>query len=123
MGEDRYLDPEEWRADLAAEERLVALVVRVRDERHAGGDELGARRVDRDDVAIGPVEGDRVVGAVALAVLELGLRHGGAERDVPQRRSLGLVRLAARKVAQEGALRHGTGSLVDGLVGHATSRR
>jgi hypothetical protein len=32
---------------------------------------------------------------LALAILELGLRHGGAEVDVPQRRGLELVGLPA----------------------------
>ena len=47
------------------------------------------------------LEREAVVRAGPLAVLELGLRHGGAEGDVPQRRRLGLVRLAARELAQE----------------------
>jgi hypothetical protein len=42
---------------------------------------------------------------VSLAVLELGLRDRGAEVDVPQRRRLRRVGLAAPQVAQERALR------------------
>ena len=36
---------------LGAEQRLVALVVRVRDERDARGDQLGASRVDFEELA------------------------------------------------------------------------
>ncbi len=76
------------------------------DERDARGDQLGSRRLDDDvAVAVGTREADRVVRARHLAVLELGLRDRGAEVDVPERRRLGLVRLAAGEVAQERALR------------------
>ena len=117
MGEHRHLDAEERRGDRRAEERLVALVVGVRDERHDGRDELGARRLDVDRLAAVTVEGDAVVGAGVVARLELGLRHGGLERDVPEARRLALVGLAALEVAQEGLLRDGAGAVVDGAVG------
>ena len=47
---------------------------------------------------------DAVVVAGVVAGLQLGLRHGGLERDVPQRRRILAVRLAAGQVAQERAL-------------------
>ena len=47
-----------------------------------------------------------VVWRRGLTVLELGLGDRGAEVDVPERRRLGLVRLAAGEVAEERALRH-----------------
>ena len=40
---------EERRHHLAAEERLVPRIVRMSDERDAGGDQLGPRRVDLDE--------------------------------------------------------------------------
>ncbi len=46
-----------------------------------------------------------MVVAGLLAVFELGLRDGGAERDIPQRRRLRLVGLAALDVADERELR------------------
>jgi hypothetical protein len=64
----------------------------------------------------GGVEGDPVVGAGDLPVLHLGLGDRGAEGHIPQGRRLGQVRLTARQVAQEGALRDGAGGLVDGPV-------
>ena len=58
-----------------------------------------------------------------LPVLELGLGDRGAEVDVPQRRGLGLVRLAAGEVAQERALRRPLRARSPiGRVRHATSR-
>ena len=62
------------------------------------------------------VESDPVVRAGPFPVLEFGLGDGRAEGDVPQRGRFGLVRLAARQVAQERALGHGAGALVDGLI-------
>ncbi|CAB4982945.1 unannotated protein [freshwater metagenome] len=85
MGDDRDLDPERWRAHGRAEEGLVAGVVRVGDKRDACGEELGARGLDEDLLCriSRPREADPVVGTGALAVLELGLRDGGLEGDVP----------------------------------------
>ena len=48
MRPDRHADAEERRHDLAAEQRFVALVGRMRYERDARGDQLGARGLDLD---------------------------------------------------------------------------
>ena len=79
--------------DLGAEERLVALVVGMRDERDARRDQLGPRRLDRDRRRRrrGLRELDPVIRARLLAILELRLRDGRPEVDVPQRRRLDLV--------------------------------
>ena len=53
----------------------------------------------------------QVVGAGPLAVLDLGLGDGGAVVDVPERRRLGAVGLAAGQVAEEGDL---AGAAADG---------
>jgi hypothetical protein len=116
--EDGHLDVEDRRADRRAEQRLVALVIRMRDERDACGQQFGPGRLDEHlRRRVGRRgEADAVVRAGALAVLELGLRDGGAIRDVPQRRGLRLVRLAAGKVAQEPELADALGVGVDRLV-------
>ena len=101
VGEDRDLDAEDRRGDGGAEQRLVALVVGVGDERDAADEQLGPGGRDDEVAAVGPVEGEVVVGAGALAVLELGLGDRRLERDVPQARRLGRVRLAAGEVAEE----------------------
>ncbi len=103
VGQHRHLDPEQRRQHRGAEQLLVALVVGMGDQRHAGGDELGPGGLD-EDRALLTVEGDLVEGAGPLAVLQLGLGHGGAEADVPEGRRLGEVGLAAQQVAQERAL-------------------
>ena len=110
------LDPEHGGRHRRAEQRLVALVVGVRDEGDARGDELGAARLDLDRAAVGAVEGDAVVVPGLLAVLELGLRHGGAEGHVPQRRRQRLVGLAALHVADERELRREERLVGDGAV-------
>ena len=102
VGEHRHLDVEQGRAHGRAEERLVALIVGVGHERDARGEQLGARRLDEHVTgAVGLVEPEAVVGGGLVAVLELGLRDGRAEVDVPQRRGQRLVGLAAFDVAQE----------------------
>ena len=85
------------------------------DHGHATDDELGPRRVD-EHVAVGAVEGDQVVVPRPLAVLDLGLGDGRAVVDVPHRRGLGAVRLAAGEVAQEGDLAGAPAEVVDRLV-------
>ena len=81
------------------------------DDRHATGQQLGPSRVDQQVAAVvGAVEGDLVVGAGHVAVFQLGLGDGGAEVDVPQRRSVLLVGLATRQVAQERRLAGALGS-------------
>ena len=105
--------------DLGAEQRLVALVVGMRDERDARRDQLGPRRVDLDEaVAVGAREADAVIGARLLAILELRLRDGRAEVHVPQRRRFELIREAALEQAQERQLRDALRAPVDRRVGH-----
>ena len=116
VGHDGDLDAEDRRGDGGAEQVLVALVVGVGDQRDDGGDQLGARGLDVDLVGA-RVEGDPVVGAGVLPRLELGLRDGGLEGDVPQRGGLLQVGLAAGEVAQEGALGRRLGRRPDGGVG------
>jgi hypothetical protein len=114
--EHRDLDAEDGAGHGAAEQPGVPLVVGVRDERHHRGDQLGAGRLDVDRRSVGSVEGDPVVGAGVLARLELGLRDGGLEGDVPEGGRLLQVGLAAREVAQEGALADGLGLAADRRV-------
>ena len=83
VGEHWQFDVKQRRPHGCAEQRLVALVVGVGDERHACGDELGSRRLDVDR-ASGAVERDPVVGAGIVACLEFGLGHGGLESDIPE---------------------------------------
>ncbi len=113
-----HLDAEQGRGDGGAEQVLVALVVGVGDQGHAGREQLGAGGLDEDLLAgaVGAGEADAVVGALAVAVLLLGLRDGGAIGDVPHGGGLGLVRLPGLEVLEEGALRGGAGVGVDRLV-------
>ncbi len=119
VGDDRDLDPEDRRGDGGAEQRLVALVVRVGDQRHDGGDQLGPGRLDPDGSAVdlsSTVEGDPVVVAGVLLRLQLGLGDRGLEGDVPERGGLLQVGLVAGQVAQERALRGDPAVLADGAV-------
>ena len=111
VGVHGHLDAEEGRAHGPADERRVPGVGRVADYRHAGGQELGARRLD-DLLA----ELQTVERAWPLAVLQLGLRDRGLEADVPERGRLSRVRLAAGEIAQESALARGSGGVADRRV-------
>ena len=96
---------EQRREHLGAEQLAVALVVGMGDEGDARRDQLGPSGLDHDVArTVDPRELHRVVGAGHLAVFELGLRHRGAEVDVPEGRRLGLVRLTPGEVPQERAL-------------------
>ena len=98
----------------AAEQRLVADVVGVRDERHAGSQQLRAGGVDQHVAgSVGLVEGDLVVGGGPVAILHLGLGDGGLEVDVPHRGGVMAVRLISGEVAQEGTLADAAAALVD----------
>ena len=92
-----------------AEQRLVPLIVGMRDERDAGGNQLGPRRFDLDAGRRRPSrtrrEPDAMIGAGQLAILELGLRDRGPEVDVPERRRLDLIGQPALQQAQERELR------------------
>ena len=124
--EDRHRHAEHRRADRAADQIGVPFVVRVRDQRHAAGQQLGpggrhrhfraARAAARSGTAADDRERYPEIRSPDRPVLQFSLRDGRAERDVPQGWSLGQVRLAAGKVAQETALRHGLRPLVDGPV-------
>ena len=103
--------------DGLAEQRLVALVVGVGHHGHASGQQLGAGGVDGQVAAIGQVEGEAVVGARTLPILQLSLGHCGAEGHIPQAGSLALVGLAPGQVAEEGPLGGPPAALVDGGVG------
>jgi len=57
-----------------------------------------------------------VPGAGHVPILQFGLGDGRPERDVPEGRRLGLVRLAGGEQAEEPALRRPAGPLPDGGV-------
>ena len=114
----RHADTEHRRLDVRPEERLVALVVGVRDERHARRNELGTRRLDVDERSVRLSEMDPVIRARLLSILELGLRDGRAEVHVPERWSVDLVGVPARQEPEKGNLRDALGAPPDRRVGH-----
>ena len=97
----------------------------MRDERDARRNQLGTRRLDLDvggacperSRGVGLRESDPVVGAWLLAILELGLRDGRSEIDVPQRRRFELIGSALLQQPQERRLRDLLRARVDGGVG------
>ena len=120
VGEHRKFHAVDRRSHRRAEQRLVALVVRVGDQRDAGGDQLGSSGLDVDRIgSVGGVEGDAVVVAGVVPGLQLSLGHRGLEGHVPHRRRLGPIRLAAGQVAQEPELRHLQRLVADGGVEQA----
>ena len=101
MSQHGHLDTEGRRSDRRPEQRLVALVVGVGDQRTTGGQQFGTSGLDQHLAAVGTMEVQRVVEAVVLPRLELGLGDRGLEGDIPQRRSVRQIGLTARVVVQE----------------------
>ena len=62
VGEHRHLDAEDRGGHGRAEQGLVAFVIRMRDQRHAGRQQLRAGGLDVHVGAVRAVEGDPVVG-------------------------------------------------------------
>ena len=117
MGQDWHLDTEEWRDDGGPEQRLVALVVGVSDERDTTGQQFRPRRIDVHRAGVvGAIEGDAVIGAGTLAVLEFGLGDGRSKVDIPERRRFGRVDLLSRHHLEERALADRLGLLGDRRV-------
>ena len=118
VGVHRHVDAEQGRRDGVADEVGVALVVGVAHQGDARREELRPGRLDEDGVAAaGGPEPIAVIGAWLLPVLELGLGHGGLERDVPQRGRLGGVGLPPGQVAEERPLARTLGDGADRRVG------
>lgn len=117
VGLDFELDVEQRRRDRLAEVGLVALVVGVRHQRGAGGQEFGTGGLDEDLFPVLGEEGVTVIGARDFPVLELGLGHSRAEGDIPQRRGFCHVGVTGGEVREEGTLGYGAGGVVDGPVG------
>jgi hypothetical protein len=113
MRDHRDLDAEQRGAHGAPEQRPIALVVRMCDERDARRDQLRPGRLDVHRASLRPMEGDPVERTRLLTIFELGLGHGGTERHVPQRGGLSGVGLATGQVAQKRALRHRSRRVAD----------
>ncbi len=123
----RHAHAEDRRQDLGTEQRLVALIVGVRHERHARRNQLRTRRLDLDESAVGSGEANPVIGARLLAIFELGLGDRRPEVDVPESRRFELIRDPPSQQAEKGELRHALRPAIDRRVGqrpvHGQSER
>ena len=117
MRQNRHLHMEQRGVDVLAEILLVTLVVRMRDQRAAGGQQFRTGGLDVDRGAVFETERHLVVEARIFARFQFGLGHCGLERHVPQTRSVLLIRFATGQVAQERLLGHALRMLADGVVG------
>ena len=123
VGPDGYLDAEHRGDSRAVEQRLVAGVVGMGNQGHAGRHQFRSSGGHVDVAAFGGVEGQRVVGARAVTLFEFGLGDGRVEGGVPQGGCLHLVGLAAGQVAQEGPLGGPLAPLIDGGVAQGPVHR
>src|SRR5262249_31556494 len=103
--EDRHGHAEERRQRLLADERLVALVLRVRGDADARRQQLGPRGGDGKATPALDPEAYLMERALLRAVLDLGLRDGRAEVHVPERGRLDLVDVALSQQVEEAPLR------------------
>ena len=117
MSEDRHPDAEQRGRDEGAEQRLVSLIVGMGHQGHACREQLRTGRLDLH-AAVGAHQwkAEAVVGARALAVLELRLTDGGPEVDVPQGGGRALDDLASHRQPEEATLGHPLGPLADGGI-------
>ena len=119
MGQHRQLNAERRRDHGTTHPLGVAFVFRVHDHRDAGGQQLRAGRLDLDRPAVRRRERHPVVDALHSAVLDLGLRDGGLEVDLPHRGGRAGVRLTPDEVAQKAALRDAPAMVINRGVGEA----
>src|SRR5271155_2776000 len=91
MFDDRHSSLEQRCENLGADNGAVAGVVWVCNQCNTGAEELGTGGVDLHAPSLHFPEDEAVVCAGSLSLLELGLRHGGVEVDIPQGRGLGLI--------------------------------
>ena len=117
MRENRHLDLEQRRVDILAEILLIAIVVRVGDQRAARGEQFRTGGFDVNRRAIFETERDLVIEAGIFAAFQLSLGDCGLEGHVPQARSVLLIGLAAGEIAQEGFLGDALRMLADRVVG------
>ena len=112
-----HLDAVQRRAHGRAEQRLVARVVGVGDERDARREQLGPGGVDDDRRRRRRCGGTRSCGRRrALPVLHLGLGDGGAEVDVPQRRRVLLYASPRARLRRNARWLARRAAVVDGRV-------
>ncbi len=118
VGQHRHPDPEQGGGDVGAEQGAEAVVVGVGDQGHAGGQQLGPGGLDLHvPRRAGTREAQPMVGAGALAVLELGLADRGPEVDVPEGRGVRCTTWPRRASRRNAALGDPPGALGDGRVG------
>ncbi len=123
MRDDGNADAEDGRLHVLTDQRLVAIVVWMRDQRDAGGDELRTRRVDLHKPAVGLREANPVERPGLLPIFELGLGDSRAEVHVPQRRGFELIRQVLLEQPQERELRDALRVAADRRVGHRPVHR
>ena len=101
----RDLDAEQRRADGGAEQRLVALVIGMRDEGDAGRQHFRTSRLNVNGLTVVcALKAHAVVSAFLFTVFEFSLCDSSLESHIPERRGFGLVGLATSEIAQERAL-------------------
>ncbi len=104
MGQDQNLHSEERRSHSPAEEGLVAFVVRMGHQRHAGCKQFRPGGLNKKLFAVRRGKRVAVVGPRNFAVLEFGLGHSSAEGDIPEGWSFRHIGIALFEVGQEGTL-------------------
>src|SRR5688572_5794550 len=107
---------------MSAKQRSIPVVIRMSHERDARRYQFRARRLNLHVTAARgnrafDLEADAVIGARMLAILELGLRHGRTEVDIPERWRLELIGDAAIEQTQERGLRYALRRAINGRVG------
>ncbi len=114
----RHPDAKERRRHLVAKQRPIPLIVGMRDERDARRNQFRTGRLDFDGAAGGFREPDAMIGARQLAIFEFGLRDGGLEIHIPERRRFDLIRETSPQQAKKCELRDALRAPADRRVRH-----
>ena len=114
--QDRDPNAEERGRHLLTEQRPIALVLGMGNQRHARSDQFRPRGFDRDHLVF-VVKGHPVICGRGLAIFDLGLRHRGLKIHIPQSRSLDLIGQPLGEHAGKGTLRDALCDLADRGVG------
>ncbi len=108
---------EQGRDRRSPEERLVALVVRMGDDRDAGAEEFRPRGRDRQVATALDTETDVVKGASSRSILDLCLGDRRPEVGVPHGGSEGLIDPTLSMQVEKRELRHPSTVFIDRRVG------
>ena len=115
--QQRHVEAEQRHADALANELRVTGIGGMHEDGDAGRQQFRASRGDGQDIAVFQAERQRDELALALKIVQLGLRDGGAALGAPDRRRFLAIGQPLFVEVDEGELRRAPRKVVDGAIG------